>query len=265
MVINEVTAIPALVLVVVGLGDDLVGEKLVLSELEDQAETGLVEVLHADVDQGLESALIAVGDHLGKGDLVLHGREPELGNTADLTAVGGALVLDSGALRLVLILLAGLDEVLGGLGLAVDDGGTLLIERGELGEEFLLELKDLLLELGLELGVLFLDALETGDTALDLGRERLNVAGRLANEGTETALDQRHEAGVVSKDGSGSDTTTQILCVMQNGQFMITSQILLGRNNGGVDGGDEYEPSLMLATPGCWACDEMGAAFKGVF
>jgi hypothetical protein len=26
-----------------------------------------------------------------------------------------------------------------------------------------------------------------------------------------------------------------------------------------------FSPSLMLATPGCWACDEMGALFAGVF
>jgi hypothetical protein len=35
VVINEVTTVSALILVVVGLGDGLVGEELVLSELED--------------------------------------------------------------------------------------------------------------------------------------------------------------------------------------------------------------------------------------
>ena len=26
-----------------------------------------------------------------------------------------------------------------------------------------------------------------------------------------------------------------------------------------------HSPSLMVPTPGCWACDDMGAAFAGVF
>ena len=28
---------------------------------------------------------------------------------------------------------------------------------------------------------------------------------------------------------------------------------------------DDLPPSRMLETPGCWACDEMGAALAGVF
>jgi len=27
----------------------------------------------------------------------------------------------------------------------------------------------------------------------------------------------------------------------------------------------DYSPSLILATPGCWACEEMGALLAGVF
>ncbi len=178
VVVDEVATIAALVLVVVGLGDGLVGEVLVLGKLEDETEAGLVEIFHADIDQGLEGTLIPIGDHLGQRDLVLHGREPEFGDAGHLLVrLGGLLLLDGGALILILVLalLTGLDLLIGGLGLAIDDGGTLLVERGELGEVLLLELQDLLLELGLELGVILLDALEAGNAALHLGRKRLDV------------------------------------------------------------------------------------------
>jgi len=59
--------------------------------------------------------------------------------------------------------------------------------------------------------MLLLDALQASDTALNLGRERLDIAGRLANKVTKTVLDQGDEAGVLGEDGSGSDTF-QILC-----------------------------------------------------
>jgi hypothetical protein len=176
VIVNEVTAVTVLLLVVVGLGDGLVGEELVLGELEDQAESRAVEVLHADVGQELEGALVTVGDGLGK-RRVLHGGQPELGDTLD---VGSGLVVLGLVLLIILIiflfvLLASLDFLLGGLGGTVDDLGTLLVERGVLGEELLLEGKDFLLELGLELGVLLLDTLETSDTSADRGGERLDV------------------------------------------------------------------------------------------
>lgn len=180
MVVDEVTAVAALVLVVVGLGDGLVGEVLVLGEFEDEPEAGLVEVLHADIDQRFEGVLIPVRDHLGQGDLVLHGRKPELGNTRHLLGrLGGLLLLLGGGralglLRLTL-LLTSLDLLVGGLGLAIYNGTALLVQGSELGKILLLQLKDLLLELGLEFGVLLLDTLQAGDAALDLSGERLDV------------------------------------------------------------------------------------------
>lgn len=180
VVVDEVAAVPRLVLVVVGLGDGLVGEVLVLVKLEDEAEAGLVQVLHADVGQVLECALVTVGDHLSEGDLVLHGGQPELWDTVHgLVRLGWLLILLSslvGILLIVLvlvllILLAGLNLLLGGLGGTVDNVGTLLVQRGELGKVFLLQLEDLLLELGLKLGVLLLDSLQAGDALLDLGRQ----------------------------------------------------------------------------------------------
>jgi hypothetical protein len=177
VVVDEVTTVTVLLLVVVCLGDGLVGEELVLGELEDETESGAVQVLHADVGQELEGTLVTVGDGLGE-RRVLHGGQPELGDTLD---VGGRLVVLSlvGLIILVVVflfvLLASLDLLLGRLSGAVDDLGTLLVERGVLGEELLLEGEDFLLELGLELGVLLLDALETSDTSADGGRERLDV------------------------------------------------------------------------------------------
>src|ERR1700722_854747 len=50
VVVDEVAAVAVLLAVEVRLGQQLVGEELVLGELEDQAEARLVEVLHADVD-----------------------------------------------------------------------------------------------------------------------------------------------------------------------------------------------------------------------
>ncbi len=179
MIVDEIAAIAALVLVVVGLCDGLVGEVVVLSELENEAEAGLVEVLHPDIGQGLEGTLVAVGDHLSKRDLVLHGGEPELGDTRHVGgALGRLLVLDGSTLLflLLLVFLASLDLLVGGLGLAVDDGGTLLVQRSELGKVLLLELQNLLLELGLELGVVLLDALKASNAALNLGGKRLDVA-----------------------------------------------------------------------------------------
>lgn len=179
MVVDKVATVAVLLLVEVGLGDGLVGEELVLVEFEDEAEAGAVEVLHADIGESLQRGLVTVCDHLGERDLVLHGAEPELGDTLDVLA----LVLVELSLGLVLIilvvlvlLLANLDLLLRGLGGAVDNLCAGLVQRCELGKVLLLELENLLLELCLELGVLLLDALEAGDTATNRGRERLNVA-----------------------------------------------------------------------------------------
>ena len=180
MVVDEVATVAVLLLVVVGLAEGLVGEESVLSELEDKTETGAVEVLHADVGQVLEDLLVAVGDGLGEGR-VLHGAEPELGDTLDVGGSGLLLLIGLGLLLVIVLVLtlglAGLDLLLGGLGLTVDDLGTLLVERGELGEELLLEFENLLLELGLKLGVLLLHALEAVDAPPDGSGQGLDVAG----------------------------------------------------------------------------------------
>ena len=101
MVVDEVTAIAVLLLVEVGLGDGLVCEELVLLKLEDEAEPGAVEVLHADIGEVLQRSLVAVCDHLGERDLVLHGAEPELWDTLDILA----LVLVELLLALLLVVL----------------------------------------------------------------------------------------------------------------------------------------------------------------
>jgi hypothetical protein len=178
VVIDEVTAVAVLLLVEVGLGDGLVGEEVVLLKLEDQTEARAVEVLHADISEVLQGSLVAVCDHLGKRDLVLHGAQPELWDTLDVLALVlvelglGCLVV----LVVLVLLLANLDLVFRGLFGAVDDLRAGLVQRCELGEVLLLELQDLLLELGLELGVLLLDALEARHATAHRGREGLDVA-----------------------------------------------------------------------------------------
>ena len=101
VVVDEVATVAVLLLVVVRLGDGLVGEELVLLEFEDEAEARAVEVLHADVGQVLQRSLVAVCDHLGERDLVLHGAQPELWDTLDVLA----LVLVDLLLPLLLVLI----------------------------------------------------------------------------------------------------------------------------------------------------------------
>ena len=193
VVVDEVATVAVLLLVVVGLVDGLVGEESVLSELENEAETGAVEVLHADVGQVLEDLLVALGDGLSEGR-VLHGTEPELRNTLDIGGSSLLLLVRLGLLALLVALvvlalsLASLDLLLGGLSKTVDDLGALLVQRSELGEELLLELENLLLELSLELGVLLLHALEAVNTSADGSGQRLDVAGRLSDEARELVL-----------------------------------------------------------------------------
>lgn len=179
VVVDEVTAVSVLVLVVVGLGNGLVGEELVLRELEDEAESGAVQVLHANVGEVLEGLLVSLGDHLGERDLVLHGRKPELGDTVHGLAL--ILLLLLGLLVfffffLLLVLLSGLDLALSRLHTTVHDRRPALVQWGELGKVFLLELQDLLLELSLQLSVFLLDSLQAGHAATDNRGERFDVA-----------------------------------------------------------------------------------------
>lgn len=206
MVVDEVTAVAILILVVVGLGDGLVGEELVLGELEDEAESRSVEVLHTNVGELLEGLLVALGDHLGERDLVLHGGQPELRNTGrGLTLI---LLLLLGLLGLLLILLlvllSGLDLIIGGLDTTVHDGGTALVQGSEFAKVLLLELQNLLLELSLQLGVLLLNALQAGHAAADGGRKRLDVARRAADELTKLTLDHVDQSRVAGEEGGGS-------------------------------------------------------------
>lgn len=66
VIIDEVTAVARFGLVEVCFGDGLIGEVLVLSELEDKSESRLVQVFHADVGQVLQGTFVTVGDHLGE-------------------------------------------------------------------------------------------------------------------------------------------------------------------------------------------------------
>ena len=74
VIIDEVATVAALGLVEVGLGDDLVLKELIFGKLKDETESGSVKVLHTKIGQVLQGTLISIGDHLGKRDLVLHGR-----------------------------------------------------------------------------------------------------------------------------------------------------------------------------------------------
>lgn len=270
MVVDEVTTVAHLALVVVSLGESLVREELVGGELEDDAEAGNVEVLHADVGKMLEGSLIAVRDDLSKRNLVLHGRQPELRNTGNILGNIALLLLGFGGgvlllLLLVLVLLGSLDLVIRGLDGAVDNLRTALVERGELGKVLLLKFENLLLELGLELGVLLLETLEAGDTAANRGREGLDVAGGATNQRSKTSLDHRDKMGVLGKDGR-SRGPVHVLCggvseTWPTGRGGAKQGIRMIRSRMKY----RYIPSLMLETPGCWAWEEMGALFAGVF
>lgn len=177
VVVNEVATISTLVLVVVGLRDGLVGEELILCELEDQTESRLVEVLHANVGELLEGLLIPLSDHFRQRNLVLHGRQPKLGDTGGSLAFGLLLLLCIVVLLVLLfVFLASLNLGLGGLHTSVNNCGPALIQRGKLGEVLLLKFQDLLLELSLQLRVLLLDTLQASDAAADDRGQGLDVA-----------------------------------------------------------------------------------------
>ena len=60
-----------------------------------------------------------------------------------------------------------------------------------------------MLELSLQLLVVHIHALETLDTATDLGREGLDVAGRLTHERREAVLDHVRERGIRQQSRGG--------------------------------------------------------------
>jgi hypothetical protein len=226
VVVDEVATVAVLLAVEVRLGQDAVGEEVVVGELEDEPESGLVEVLHADVDQVAQRRLVLLHDDLLERDVVLHRRQPKLGDTLDGAGRLGLLVLLVVALGGLGILgegrLAGLDFGLGGLGAAVDDDGSPLVERGELLEVLLLKLEHVLLELGLELAVLLLDALEAGDAAANIGWQVLDVAGRAADELVELVLHQGDHGRVA---GNGAAEACDVDVVLWRGQFLHGGEV----------------------------------------
>jgi len=130
VIIDEITSVSALLLVKVCLGDLLVGEKFVLSKLEDKLETRLVKISHADVSKRFEGRLVPVGDGLGESEAVLHGSQPELWNTLEAGWVNLLLIL--GLLLLLLIIFVirlgtSLDLLLSGFGESINNLGTLLV------------------------------------------------------------------------------------------------------------------------------------------
>lgn len=118
--------------------------------------------------------------------MVLESSEPKFGNA--LLGVGGdggrserLLLLAVSLFVVVIVVILGarlpsLDLLLARLGLALNDGGPALVEGTIPLCVLFLELENLLLELGLDLCVVNMNALETLDAALDVGWQRLNVA-----------------------------------------------------------------------------------------
>lgn len=202
VVVDEVTERSDLLLVEVGLGENLVLKELLgsVGELEEELEPGLAvaEVLYTNVDEVLESLLVTLGDELRDACMVCKSSEPESGNT--LGTVCGLLCGDEGGLCGSLVILvvvvlvcidleASLDLLLGRFRSSLDDGSSSLVDRAVLFCKPLLELEDLPLELGLELCVLDLQAFETLYTLSDDRLEGLDVSRRLADESSELALD----------------------------------------------------------------------------
>jgi hypothetical protein len=151
----------------------------------------------------LEGLLVALSDHLSKGDLVLHSRKPELRNAAHRLILL-LLGLFLGLLLLLFVLLASLDLIFGRLDTTVDYRGATLVQRGELAKVLLLKFQDFFLELSLELCVLLLKTLQASDTAADGWRKGFDVARRATNKLTQLALDHGDKGRVASEErGSG--------------------------------------------------------------
>ena len=70
----------------VGLGEGGVGEEGVLREVEGEGESMLALALElgaADITEEAQGLLVVLGDGVSHHGVVLHGREPEVGNTLD--------------------------------------------------------------------------------------------------------------------------------------------------------------------------------------
>lgn len=142
MIVDEVSAVTILFPVEIRLGDGLVGEEVVVGELKDESETGSVEILHPYVGQRAEGLFVTVCNQLSERDLVLHSGEPELRNAFYwLRRISLFLTLGFLCALLVLFLvLASIDFFFSGLGLTIDDLGSLFVKRREFGKVLFLKL-----------------------------------------------------------------------------------------------------------------------------
>jgi hypothetical protein len=115
VVVDEVTTVTTLLLVIIGLCDLLVGEKVVFGKFEDKLEAGTVKVGHADIGEMLKGSLVPIGDGLGEREVVLHGRQPELWNTLKVLCIllvfGFNILLLLFIILLLIICFSGLDLV----------------------------------------------------------------------------------------------------------------------------------------------------------
>jgi hypothetical protein len=131
VVVDEVAAVSTFLLVIVCLGDGFIGEEFIFRELENKTESRSVQVFHANIDEMFKGLLIPVGDHLDKGNLVLHGGKPELWDTGHIGFLGLRLSLLLGLLLgLILITQLGFtsfDLSFGRFDGTIHDLGTSLI------------------------------------------------------------------------------------------------------------------------------------------
>ena len=212
MVVDEVSSVAVLLTVEVGLRECFVRKEIVWRELKNELETWAVEVLHPDVRQMSERFLILIRNKLGKRNLILHCRQPELRNTL---CIIGRIDLYLSLLILSLIFvpfgLAGFHLSLRWFAVTIDDPSPLLIQWCEFGKIFLFEVQNFFLELSLKFGVFLLNAFEAGNSTTNGSWEVLNVAGRTTNKCTELSLYHRHEGGILSEDRSSSGAV-KILC-----------------------------------------------------
>lgn len=70
-------------------------------------------------------------------------------------------------------------------------------ESGIHNTDLLLDLQNFPLELAFDLGMLGLDSLQSLDSSLDGGSQRLDVSGRLADQRSETVLHHAEESRVL--------------------------------------------------------------------
>jgi hypothetical protein len=72
-------------------------------------------------------------------------------------------------------------------------------------------------------------------------------------------LNHLHDVWILGKDGGDGNAIKLLFRRIQVSiqPLQVVGQLFMRRNR--------HEPSLMLATPGCWAWEERGALLAGVF